>query len=950
MKRMQSPARPRALALSITLALSLAGCGGGGGYVRPAIVAPTPPPVTQPSAPPATPPPPTTPPVQPPVDAQLAITNTYAAHEQGYTGAGVIIGVADSGIMATHPALTGRVIKELIYVDPTENNVNVDDVVGHGTMVSEIAAGVPVGLFAGGIAPGADLVSARIIDDNAPDDNGSTAPAVVTPGDAVPLGQVVTDLISAHVKVMNNSWGGITWNATDTATTNSFDAAYSPFVNTAGGLVVFAAGNDSQASPSTIAALPTLAPDLEKGWIAVVAVDSNNPTQLASYSNKCGVAANYCLAAPGDVIVSGQNDTATNLTYYVTSGTSLAAPQVSGAAALVWQAYPYFSNDLVRQTLLGTADDLGAPGVDPVFGYGELDVGKAVNGPMQFNWGDVTVNFIGDSSWNNPISGAGGLIKQGAGMLTLTQPSSYSGLTQIQGGTLAARSLAGNVQIGAAGTLDSTPNVQGNVINQGVLAVHGGDTSVAGSYTQQIGGRLAVSLGSELQVGGAASLQGGDLYVIGTESGYVANTHTEVLSAGAGLTGTFSALDKASNVTLLDATMAYDSKTAWLDVTQVQATAVEGMTYTAASFGAAQRVDGAFAAINAQLAGAGASATAVSAVPAGFVQGAASLQQATTTSAVAQSLNSLSGQLHAASAAMTFAAIDASTLALSERFDALLNDPQTGGWAQSLGYGGGMSRSGYGSVGYALGGWMVGQDHRVGATGVAGYAFTGAQWLGQLTGGADQERSNALAGMFYAGVLNGSWYSMGRLEVGNYRETMRRQIQLGSDYAGVGSYSTGSYDVVDGETGYRLGFAGMEITPYASLQYAQIDRGGFDESGADGFGLKADGQTTARWQASGGVRALHRWTTSGGSMFSVQAHALWQQSFGLRGEVFDASFSGINQFAPVAGIGLSRYGAVLGTTMQWQLNARVGLKLDYDDYTGQSAQGQTGQLSFNWAF
>ena len=102
------------------------------------------------------------------------------------------------------------------------------------------------------------------------------------------------------------------------------------------------------------------------------------------------------------------------MTYCVVSGTSLAAPQVSGAAALVWQAYPYFSNDLVRQTLLGTADDLGAPGLDPVFGYGELDVGKAVNGPSKFDWGDVTVNFSGSSSWNNPISGAGGLIKQGS--------------------------------------------------------------------------------------------------------------------------------------------------------------------------------------------------------------------------------------------------------------------------------------------------------------------------------------------------------------------------------------------------------------------------------------------------------------------------------------------------------------------------------------------------------
>ena len=62
----------------------------------------------------------------------------------------------------------------------------------------------------------------------------------------------------------------------------------------------------------------------------------------------------------------------------------------------------------MRQTLLGTAKDLGAAGVDPVFGYGLLDVGKAVKGPAQFNWGDVTVSFTGSSTWGN-----GGSIRPG---------------------------------------------------------------------------------------------------------------------------------------------------------------------------------------------------------------------------------------------------------------------------------------------------------------------------------------------------------------------------------------------------------------------------------------------------------------------------------------------------------------------------------------------------------
>jgi len=944
MKAFGSGLRRREMAWLVAMALGLSACGGGGG----GNVRPTPPPTTPASPPPATSP-------QPPLDAQLTLTNANGAHGLGYTGAGVTIGVVDSGIMRNNPALAGRVTQELIYVDPASNNTAIDDVVGHGTWVSEIAAGTPFAQFPGGIAPGASLVSARIINDVAPKDDGSGNGNPVTAADADFFAQTLNPaLINAGVKVMNNSWGGIYWDTTNASINQAFAQAYQPFVVQHGGLVVFAAGNDSKSNPSDIAALPSVAPQLGVGWLVAVAVDSNHPTQLASYSNACGKAMNYCLAAPGDVVVLDKNATTTgSQTYWVVSGTSFAAPEVSGAAALVWQAYPYFSNDLVRQTLLGTARDLGAPGPDTTFGYGMLDAFKAVNGPAKFDWGDVTVNFSGTSSWNNAISGAGGLIKQGPGRLNLDVSDSYTGLTQVQGGTLAVFTLSSPVEIGAQGTLMSadTPQnpvgltVLNNVTNAGVLTVSQGNVNVTGNYVQQGNGRMAVSLGSQLSVNGTATLSGGDLYVYSANSNYTLNSHTTVLTAIGGLTGTFSALATAPSV-VLTASLNYDANSAWLNVQQVNLSQIQGLPYTVASFGAAQRTQSAFEQINSQLQGT-ASGTPASA---GFIAGAAILQHAVSTEVMQRSLASLSGQLHAASAAMTFEAIDAGTRALSDRFDSLLDAPKAGGWTQSLGYHGDMSRSGYSNVGYDLSGWLVGQDYRVGSNGIAGYALSQSQGLGRLAESADQGHSHAVEGMLYGGVIRGAWYTMGRFGVGSYRESMHRQLELGDQFAGVASDGNGRYGVAYGESGYRLALGRTQLTPYVNLQYAQLRRDGFNEIGAYGFGLKSEAQSAARWQTGAGLRATRDWTMADGGSLSLQAHMLWQQSFGVRGEVFDASFSGINQFAPVGGIGLSRYGGVFGTTLDWRMTSRASLQLGYDQYLGQRQQAKMATASFRLDF
>jgi outer membrane autotransporter protein len=204
--------------------------------------------------------------------------------------------------------------------------------------------------------------------------------------------------------------------------------------------------------------------------------------------------------------------------------------------------------------------------------------------------------------------------------------------------------------------------------------------------------------------------------------------------------------------------------------------------------------------------------------------------------------------------------------------------------------------------------------------------------------------------MFYGGVIHGAWYAMGRFGMGNYRQDMRRQLQLGTEFANVASSSNGGYGVAYGESGYRFELGGLHVTPYVNLQYAQLRLDGFSENGADGFGLQAGNQRIERWQAGAGLRAAHRWTLRNGSELSLQGRMLWQRAFAMRGETLDASFTGLQQWAPVGGIGLSRHGGLAGLGLDWQASSRTSLTLDYQQQVDQHLRAKQATLSYRWRF
>ena len=869
----------------------------------------------------------------------LTLTHADLAHAAGFTGAGTVIGIVDTGVNRSHPALSPRVSANLNYVSADENNLAKDDVVGHGTAVAQTAAGTAFGAWPGGIAPGATIVSARIISDEEPVDDGS-GNGNSTSG-ALGLAPIHQALIDRGVKVMNNSWGGVYW--TDPAATAPIAQEYRPFIIGNGGLVVFATGNEGKANPSDTAALPSMAgsngsmpaADLEQGWLAVAAVDTDHPSQLASYSNACGVAMHYCLVAPGTVVVTGTDDSPTAPAYWQWAGTSLAAPQVSGAAAVVWQAFPYFDNDLVRQTLLGTATDLGAPGVDAVFGYGLLDVGKAIAGPAKLDWGDVSVSFAGTSTWSNAITGAGGISKRGSGTLNLTGANAYTGGTRVAQGTLAvSQTLPSSAIVDTGARLNLSGGVNGDLTNAGTTRLGGtaGTRNIAGNFSQSAGGTLEFQVGTPLQVSGTARLAGG-LQVFGVASGYVRTNRETVLTAEQGLSGQFDALTAGSGV-FLDAALSYSSSQAWLNITRLDiAATAASMGLATASLGSAQRVDQALDQIDSQ-----GEASASN----GFVALAGNFLHTASVAAAARSLDSLSGSAHAAADSMTLDVVDMRRRALSWHLLHESRSDGSGAWYQALDD---RQARGLGLSAFDVGGWLIGNEVALAPGLTAGIAFGQVDASSARSALGDSSHDRQTHAQAYLGQRWDHGYALAQVGSGRYRRALRRQVYLGNAAYGVGADYDGTVTFGSIEAGLPLSWGKTVVTPYVGADYAVLSRDGFSEAGAGGFGLAAEASTASRTQALAGMR-LERPFVWAGMALALSGRAEWQSVLSAEGFERQARFVGIDAWGLMPADDIGASGGLLGVSLDAQLRNRQNLSFGVDRRVG--PRGSLGVVSASY--
>ncbi len=283
------------------------------------------------------------------LDRSAAQIGAPQAWQQGFTGSGATVAVLDTGIDTTHPDLQGAVVEEKNFTPAATT----DDRYGHGTHVASTITGD--GKYKG-IAPDAKLVNGKVLDDN-----GSGTESGVIEG---------MEWAATKAKVVNMSLGtNVPSDGTDLVSqaVNRLTAEH-------GALFVVSAGNSGG---------PVASPAAADAALTVGAVERDD--RLAGFSSRGPRSGDGAIkpdiTAPGVGIVAakarnGVIGTPVDPGHVALSGTSMAAPHVAGAAAILAAKNPAWSASEIKTTLMNSARPHAESSVFDQ-GAGRVDVARA---------------------------------------------------------------------------------------------------------------------------------------------------------------------------------------------------------------------------------------------------------------------------------------------------------------------------------------------------------------------------------------------------------------------------------------------------------------------------------------------------------------------------------------------------------------------------------------------
>lgn len=418
------------------------------------------------------------------IEPNLTHINADDAWALGYTGAGVVVASIDTGVRYTHDALVnqyrgnqggGGFTHNYNWFDPYNEYVVPTDANGHGTHTMGTMVGDDGGANQIGIAPGADWMACRGCNTSSCTDVAllTCAEFIAAPTD-VNGNNPNPDM---RPDAVNNSWGDCS---------QSYDGWYQTVVNAwqAGGIYpIFSNGNSSNCGYPAPPGLGTVGNPARYGNVTGVGASGRDNGQYATFSNwgpsdvpdtvnpTPGFA--YMkpqVLAPGTSIRSSVpgSDSSYEGGW---SGTSMAAPHVTGLVALMWQAAPCLVGDyattesMIEDSAVPVIYDDGSadtPTNDPNYaaGWGEIDALAAVQ---------AAANYCGDSTLEGTVSDAGsGLPIAGASVsITGLDPSNNRTVLTADNGYYSAAVFADTFDITAARFGYNPVTQTGVVLNSG---------------------------------------------------------------------------------------------------------------------------------------------------------------------------------------------------------------------------------------------------------------------------------------------------------------------------------------------------------------------------------------------------------------------------------------------------------------------------------------------------
>ncbi|MEJ5081224.1 autotransporter domain-containing protein [Ochrobactrum sp. MYb379] len=958
----------------------------------------------------------------------LDMINALPAYQKGFTGKGVVVAVVDSGFDVNHPEFAGRVSPFLYNFG---SNPAADDVFplrkpdgslnGHGVHVAGTIGAGRNGFGMQGVAYDATIMPLSAIE------VGGRNPGFLPENEAIVYAadhgaQVLNGSygpnIGPYPKVddeLNPNYQILDYQpvySDPVYLEQTYEAL--KYAAEKDVVLVFAAGNSRRDQPGYATSIPagngmfplitpdfirdgnirfidTDAPDfdfddastytfldpadpdfddmdfsdLKGSLIAVVSVGPDG--KMAPYSNECGEAAEWCLAAPGGAMTKlgdpkgiystwpAGDPTNGNQEYKYSHGTSMASPHVAGAAAVVRSAFPYLNARQTIETILTTATKEGFED-EAKFGQGLLNLGAAVDGPMAFRYtGVFDVDTKGYSSiWSNSISGIGDLTKRGEGILVLDGNNSYQGGTSVVGGVLEVNgSITSPTDVSEEGTIAGLGAVGELTLFDGGNVAPGsafnpdnaiGTLTVNGTFTQQAGSTYLADLIAgngpdagvdQIVVDGAADLQDGsslELVHNGFSSGAQASSRSVLLSATGGVNGTYGEIagSYVQDARFIDFALDYDANNVFLDTS---------------------RSDVAFADIaNSQ----NQFSTAVALESQGSGGTLYDHILFLTQQDARQAYDQLSGEAYASiqstfinNSAYTRSAVynnlsQAFASASAERSQLSENGRLPTIWGH--GFGGWTNLSGDGNAARSkssIGGFVSGIDAQVfdnWRLGVlASYSQTNFRLNERMSSGTSDDYTIGT----YAGtempVAQGVVAFRSGLSYTWHNIEMKRAIAFaGFDDRLSSSYDAGSFQVF-GELGYKLPFTQKaSFEPYANLAYVRLKTDAFSETGTQGAGLNVDENSMNTTLSTLGFRAT---ATLNEKVIPVKARADlgWRHAFGDDRSNSFASFAGSDGFV-IGGTSIGKDTALVSGGFDFELSKSALLNVSYQ---GQFGSGVT---------